>query len=96
VRRFRRLLTSPWPYALWALLVVGGLGATYAADPYLFAFTTLGLAGACAVVTLVGVGAALVSRQTPWPRRAVILACVALSGAAVVAALALLRTFHWA
>jgi hypothetical protein len=91
-----RVVVSPLTYGLWAALVVAALGATYFADPYIFAFTTLGLAYASIGVGLVGLPVSVLARSVGWPARVAILISLALAGAAVITALAALRTFKWA
>ena len=47
----KRFITRPGVYVVWTLLVAAALYGTYFSDPYVFGFTTLGLAwltGACA------------------------------------------------
>jgi hypothetical protein len=96
VRRFTTILASPWLYAGWTLFVVAALGTTYLIDPYVFGFATLILAWTCVPVGLTGLSLAVFSATAPRRVRASILLAIVLAGAAVVTALAILRTFTWA
>lgn len=89
-------MASPALYAAWALLVVGTLTATYFADPYIFAFTTMILGGISVGIGFIGLAVALFSKSAGWRARASIIVLVALAAAAVVVALEVLRTFKWA
>jgi hypothetical protein len=93
----RRLLSSPWMYGGWAVLVVGALVGTYPVDPYVFGFTALGLAWVTGALTIVAVAAlGFWGWEWGWPRRLLVIAAMVVSIAAVARALALLRTFSWA
>lgn len=90
-----RYTTSPMPYVVWTLLVSAALYGTYFSDPYVFGFTTLGLAWLTGAIAVLGLGACLFS--TPGPRdRVIIVVALVLSGAALARALAVLSTFKWA
>jgi hypothetical protein len=93
----RRVLSSPVLYWGWAILAIGALFLTYPIDPYVYAFTTLGLAWLTGAVTLAAVAAAaLWAWEWTWPRRLLVVSGVALAVFAVAQALAILRTFKWA
>ena len=92
----RKILTSPTPYAGWAILVVASLAATYFADPYIFGFTTLGLAWLTGAVALVGLAVCVLSKTTPAAKRLVIVGFLFVAAAAIATALSVLRTFNWA
>lgn len=92
--RTLRIVASPVSYFRWAAFTVAALLAAYPTDPYVFGFTTLGLAWATGFVTLLAIGGLFVAEG--WRAR---LAVVALAGAAIAAvakALAILATFRWA
>ena len=93
----RRALSSPLLYGGWAVVVVIGLLATYPIDPYVFAFTALGLAWLTGLVAIAAV-AAIGFWGWEWTRtrRLIIAVEMAVAVAAVARALALLRTFNWA
>lgn len=91
----RKILASPAPYAGWAILVVASLTATYFAHPYIFGFTTVGLAWLTGVVVLVGFASCVLS-PTPTATRMVIFGCLFVAAAAIATALAVLQTFNWA
>lgn len=90
------LVTSPWFYVIWAAIVAAALYGTYFSDPYVFGFTTLGLAWLTGTVGVVGLGACVLSKRLNMVGRLVIVAAVALAAAAVARALATLSTFKWA
>jgi hypothetical protein len=93
----RRLLSSPWVYGGWAVLVVTALAGTYPVDPYLYGFTALGLAWFTGALTIAAVAAlGFWGWEWSWPRRLSVIAAIAVSIAAVAQALAILRTFKWA
>jgi hypothetical protein len=95
--RLQRFASSPATYAAWAVLVMAALVATYPVDPYLFAFTALGLAWLTGAVAIVAVGAlAFWGWDWTWTRRLLVLAGVTVAVGAVAQALAILRTFSWA
>jgi hypothetical protein len=92
----KTLITSPSPYVVWAVIVAAALYGTYFGDPYVFGFTTLGLAWLTAAVGLVGLATCLFSKR-PRPRdRLIIAGALALAAAAIAKALATLSTFKWA
>ena len=91
-----RYTTSPMPYVVWTLLVSAALYGTYFSDPYLFGFTTLGLAWLTGAIALLGLGACLFSTRPRARDRVIIVVALVLSGAAVARALAVLSTFKWA
>jgi 1,4-dihydroxy-2-naphthoate octaprenyltransferase len=96
MRRRRNVITEPWPYAAWAILVLITLASTYSMDPYIFGFSTLGLAAVSVVVGLVGLAATMLSTTTAWRAKAWILGCLVVTGLALATALGILRTFKWA
>lgn len=96
MHRLKTFISSPLPYAIWALFVLSAIATTYFGNPYVFAFTTLILGYATIGVALVGVPAALLVKSSGWRRRTIILASIGVAGAAVISALAILRTFNWA
>ncbi len=92
----KRFITRPGVYVVWTLLVAAALYGTYFSDPYVFGFTTLGLAWLTGAIALLGLGACLFSTR-PRPRdRVIIIVALVLSGAVVAKALATLATFDWA
>lgn len=92
----RRILSSPWMYGGWAVLVVGALVGTYPVDPYLFGFTALGLAWLTGAVTIVAVAAlGFWGWEWTWPRRLLTIAAMGVSIAALAEALSILRTLNW-
>jgi len=92
----RRVLSSPLLYGGWALITVAALLATYRIDPYVFAFTALGLAWLTGIVAIAAV-AAIGFWGWEWTRRRRLLIAVevAVAVAAAARALAALRTFSW-
>jgi hypothetical protein len=92
----RRVLSSPFLYGGWALLVVAALLAAYPIDPYVFAFTVLGLAWLTGLVAIAAV-AAIGFWGWEWTRtrRLLIAVEVAVAVAAMARALAVLRTLSW-
>ena len=93
----RRTLSSPFLYGGWALVVVVTLLGTYSIDPYIFAFTALGLAWLTGLVAIAAVSAiGFWGWEWTRTRRLLIAVEVAVAVAAVARALALLRTFNWA
>jgi hypothetical protein len=91
------VFSSPWTYGAWALFVVSALAGTYLADPYVFAFTALGLAWLTGAVAIVAVGAlAFWGWEWTRTRRVLVVFGLAVAVAAVARALAVLRTFSWA
>jgi hypothetical protein len=81
----KTLLTSPTPYVVWAGVVSSALFASYYNDPYVFGFTTLGLAWLTAAMGLLGLA-----------DRAIILGALAVAAAAIAKALDTLSGFNWA
>jgi hypothetical protein len=80
-------LRRPLPYAAWWGFVVAASVATWFVDPYVFGFTVLGLAGASAVVALIGFVVWLVARPMPHAVAVLSALIVASSAAALFAAL---------
>ncbi|HET9266786.1 MAG TPA: hypothetical protein VFO31_01430 [Vicinamibacterales bacterium] len=93
----RRVLSSPVLYWGWTTFAVAALFLTYPIDPYVYAFTALGLAWLTGAVTIAAVAAvALWAWEWTWPRRLLVVSGVAVAVFAVAQALAILRTFRWA
>ena len=93
----RRVLSSPALYWAWAIVAGAALFVSYPIDPYVFAFTALGLAWLTGAVTIAAVAAvALWAWEWTWPRRLLVVSGVAVAVFAVAQALAILRTFKWA
>jgi hypothetical protein len=93
---FRRALSSPILYWIWALFVVAALVITYPIDPYVFGIGALILAWMTGAIVVAAVAAlALWAWEWPWPRRLLVVAPVALAVLAIAQALAILRTFKW-
>ena len=92
----KRLITSPSSYVAWAAIVSAALYATYFSDPYVFGFTTLGLAWLTAAVGLAGLVTCVFARRARTRDRVIILGALALAAAAVARALATLSAFKWA
>jgi hypothetical protein len=88
--------TSPRLYAAWAVLVLLALSLSYLADPYVFALATLALAAISAVISLIGLSVALRYKGMHRSGRGWIIVSLAVTAAAVVAALWLVRGFQWA
>ena len=91
-----RSATSPWLHVSWAALTAIALPATYSVDPYVFGFTTLALCWVTAVLSPIGIIAALASRNRSWPARLAVLVSALLSAVLIGAALLMLRSFSWA
>ena len=89
----RRLVTSPVSYGVWAVVVLAALVGTYPVDPYLYGFTTLGLAWLTGPVALVGLAG--IALAEGWARRLRIFVYVAIAAGAVAEALAILSKFKW-
>lgn len=66
---------------------------SYFGNPYVFGFTTLGLAGLSTAIALGGLSVVL-SRTTPGPGKVSIVLCVSVTAVALVVALQLLQTFN--
>jgi hypothetical protein len=94
-RGFGRFVTSPWLHVSWAVITAVALPATYPVDPYVFGITTLALCWVTAVLSPIGIIAALAARSRPWPARLAILVSALLSAALVGGALRMLRSFSW-
>jgi hypothetical protein len=92
----KRLITRPALYVVWAMLVFAILYGTSFGDPYVFGFTTLGLAWLTAAMGLAGLATCLFSKRLRARERVAIVGALALAAAAIVKALATLRAFHWA
>ena len=95
-RKLENAIAHPGLYLTWLVLVVVALLATYFEDPYIFAFTTFGLAGVSAVIALIGLSVALLSGAASARAKALIVASVAGAAAASAVALAILGSFKWA
>jgi hypothetical protein len=96
MRKLENAIIYPRFYAIWAVLVVVALTATYFEDPYIFAFTTFGLAGISAVICLIGLSVALSSKAASSRAKAWIIASVTAAVAASAVAFAILGSFKWA
>jgi hypothetical protein len=94
--RLSNAAANPWLYAAWTVLVFLALSLSYFADPYVFALATLVLAGISAALSLIGLVVALRYKGLHWRGKGWIIASLALTAAAVVAALWLVRGFQWA
>jgi len=93
----RRVLSSPVLYWGWAIFAVAALFLAFPIDPYVYAFTALGLAWLTGAVTIAAVTAvALWAWEWTWRRRLLVVSGVAVAVFAVAQALAILRTFTWA
>jgi hypothetical protein len=92
----RSLITNPWSYVTWTVLLSAALYGTYFGDPHVFGFTTLALAWLTAAAGLAGLATCVFSRR-PRPRdRVIIVGALALAAVAIATALATLGTFEWA
>jgi hypothetical protein len=91
-----RFATRPGPYLVWALVVAASLYGTYRSDPYVFAFTAMGLLWLTGLVALAGLAACLFSRRPRARQRAAILGALALAAAAIAKAFDTLSGFNWA
>lgn len=87
---------KPATYAGWCGVVAISLVATYFGDPYVFAFTTLGLMWLSIAVTVIGVAVVFFAKSPSRAARVTIVSACLGSLVAVFIALALLRTFNWA
>jgi len=83
-------------YAGYAVFAVLALISTYFVDPYVFAFTALGMAWLSGALFVVALGIAVLSRTAKRSAKAWMIAFAATALVASVAALAVLRTFKWA
>ena len=92
----KALVTSPTPYVVWATVVSAALFGTYFSDPYVFGFTTLGLAWLTAAVGLVGLATCVFSSRPRSRDRAIIVGALTVAAAAIAKALATLSGFNWA
>jgi hypothetical protein len=89
-------IANPTIYVTWAVIVVAALVLTYFSDPYIFAFTAIGLAWLTAVITLVGLSAVLRVKRAHASTRMRIVVAIVVAVAAIVVAFSVLRTFKWA
>jgi hypothetical protein len=89
-------ITSPTPYVIWALAVLAALWGTYFGHPYVFAFTTLGLGWLTGAIGVLGIAICLFSKRVRTRDRALILASLLISAAAIAKALQTLGRFNWA
>lgn len=94
-RRRLRFLRAPATHAAWAAFEVAALAATAFAEPYLFAYATIGLSWLSAAMGGLGLVLAFAGHAPPRHRRAIVVAVI-VEALALFAALAWLRTFHWA
>lgn len=92
----QRLITAPTAYVAWAVIVMITLVGTYPVDPYLYGFTTLGLAWLTGVVALVAIGACFLRDAPSTAGKLVMFASVIIAAAAVAQALHVLGGFNWA
>jgi hypothetical protein len=92
----KSFITSPTPYVIWALAVVAALYGTYFGNPYVFAFTALGLCWLTVAVGILGIAICLISKRLRTRDRALILAALAISAAAIAKAFQTLGTYNWA
>jgi hypothetical protein len=89
-------LARPWPYAIWAALVVVALPIAAYADPYIFAFTSLFGTWITGAIAIVAVAVTILAKGLDLRARAAILGPVLVAGAALALAFARLSTYHWA
>lgn len=92
----KRLLSAPWVYVAWLIVVVASLFATYATDPYVFGLAVFGLGAATGVICIAGGYFVVMSPGTSRRGRLTVLMSLLLAVAAVLKALAILGTFKWA
>jgi Zn-dependent alcohol dehydrogenase len=92
----KRLITSPSSYLVWAALVSVALYASYVNDPYVFAFTAIGLAWLTGAVGLTGLATCVLAKQVRARDRVIIVGAIAVAAAAIARAFAMLSTFRWA
>lgn len=90
------LLRTPAAYGIWALITLSALVASYFVDPYVFAFTTLGLGWISGLVGLVGLAVVLLSKEMGRSARVQVVVALALTAALLWGALEILGSFHWA
>jgi ABC-type sugar transport system permease subunit len=95
--KVRSILASPWAYGGWLVFLVAAFLVTYRIDPYVYAFTVLGLAWVSGLVVAVGIVASVLGKRSGHPGRAAWIGASALAIAAtVIAALQILKGFRWA
>jgi hypothetical protein len=82
-----KLIAAPIVYVAWAAIVIVALVGTYPADPYVFEFTTLGLAWVTGAIALLGLAVCVWSGALARRGRVVILASMIAAAAAVGVAL---------
>ena len=95
--KVRAVVSSPWTHLAWLAFVLAAFLITYPIDPFVYAFTVLGLAWASgAVVAVALVAIVLLLRSGRAGRAAWIGLASAGTAAATIAALAILKSFRWA
>src|SRR5688572_26000428 len=86
----RKLITAPILYAAWAAIVIAALVGTYPVDPYVFGFTTLGLAWLTGGMWLLGLVACVLPGAASRGGRVAILGALIIAASAVGVALRVL------
>ena len=92
----KRLLSAPWVYVAWLIVLVASLFAAYATDPYVFGFAVFGLGAATGVICIAGCCFAVMNPGTSRRGRLTVLMALLLAVAAVLRAVAILGAFKWA
>jgi len=93
--RITRLLLDSRLHVAWAAFVVLALTVTYFGDPFVFGFTTLGLAWASAAMTVLGVVAVIFPLDRSRRSRLSIAAGILAADCSIAIALITLRSFTW-
>lgn len=92
----KRHLANPRLYLTWTAVVVLGLIAACATDPYLFGFAVFALGALTAIVAIAGV-ALVITRPAANPRaRWTVAVSLLFAGTAALVALEILGGFRWA
>ena len=91
------LWLHPWAYCAWLAISVVAYGTTYFSDPYVFAFTVLGMGTLSLGITLVGVSGAVFGLVTGAENRQckTLLVLALLIGVASLTAFHVLKGFRW-
>lgn len=92
----KRFLSDPRVYVVWLVVLVAALFAACATHPYVFGFAVFGLGAATGLVCLAGGFFVVLNPGASRRGRWTVSAASVLAIAAVVLALAILRTFNWA